>query len=107
VHRNAPLFANQELVVDAERLLVTRNGKRLDLTPTELRLLLFLAENVGRALTHRQILEKIWGDEYSSDVDYVKLFVYRLRRKIEPDPKDPRYIISERGIGYRFVDPYA
>ncbi len=105
--RGAPLFANEELVIDAERLLVTRTGKRIDLTPTELRLLLFLAENVGRALTHRQILEKIWGDEYSEDVDYVKLFVYRLRRKIEPDPKEPQYIISERGIGYRFMDPYA
>jgi len=105
--REGPLFANDELVVDAERLLVTHHGERIDLTPTELRLLLFLAENVGRVLTHRQILDKIWGNDYSDDVDYVKLFVYRLRRKVEPDPKQPRYIISERGIGYRFVDPHA
>jgi DNA-binding response OmpR family regulator len=105
--REGPLFANDELVVDAERLLVTRHGERIDLTPTELRLLLFLAENVGRVLTHRQILDKIWGSDYSDDVDYVKLFVYRLRRKVEPDPKQPKYIISERGIGYRFVDPHA
>jgi len=82
--RTGPLFANQELAIDAERLLVTRDGKRIDLTPTELRLLLFLAENVGRVLTHRQILDKVWGDEYSDDADYVKLFVYRLRHKIEP-----------------------
>ena len=105
--RTGPLFANQELAIDAERLLVTRDGKRVDLTPTELRLLLFLAENVGRVLTHRQILDKVWGDEYSDDADYVKLFVYRLRHKIEPDPKHPQYILSERGIGYRFVDPFA
>lgn len=105
--RSGPLFANEELVIDADRLLVTRKERRLDLTPTELRLLLFLAENVGRVLTHRQILDKIWGDEYSDDVDYVKLFVYRLRQKIEPDPKHPQYIVSERGIGYRFVDPLA
>ncbi len=105
--RTGPLFANQELAIDADRLLVTRDGKRIDLTPTELRLLLFLAENVGRVLTHRQILDKVWGDEYSDDADYVKLFVYRLRHKIEPDPKHPRYILSERGIGYRFVDPFA
>ncbi len=105
--RAGPLFANGELVIDADRLFVTRNGGRIDLTPTELRLLLFLAENVGRVLTHRQILDKVWGREYSDDVDYVKLFVYRLRRKIEPDPKNPRYVVSERGIGYRFVDPLA
>jgi len=99
------LFANQELVIDADRLMVTREGKHLDLTPTELRLLLLLAENVGRVLTHRQILEKIWGAEYADDLDYVKLFIYRLRRKIEGDPENPIYILSERGIGYRFVNP--
>jgi two-component system KDP operon response regulator KdpE len=99
------IFANQELVVDSERLTVTRDGKPVSLTPTELRLLLLLAENEGRALTHREILDKIWGAEYRNDVDYVKLFVYRLRRKIEADPENPRYILSERGIGYRFVDP--
>ena len=101
------LFANEELVIDADRLIVTRDGKQVKLTPTELRLLLFLAENSGRVLTHRQILEKIWGAEYAEDVDYVKLFVYRLRRKIEPDPKHPKYILSERGIGYRLVNPEA
>lgn len=105
--RKGILFANAELVVDADRLVVTREGKHVDLTPTELRLLLFFAENAGRALTHRQILDKIWGDAYSDDVDYVKLFVYRLRQKIEPDPANPRYILSERGIGYRFVDALA
>jgi two-component system KDP operon response regulator KdpE len=105
--RVGPLFANTELVIDADRLLVTRDGARIDLTPTELRLLLFLAANVGRVLTHRQILDKVWGREYSDDVDYVKLFVYRLRGKIESDPKNPQYVISERGIGYRFVDPLA
>jgi two-component system KDP operon response regulator KdpE len=99
------IFANEELVVDSERLMVTRDGKPVSLTPTELRLLLLLAENEGRALTHRQILEQIWGADYRNDVDYVKLFVYRLRRKIETNPEDPRYILSERGIGYRFVNP--
>lgn len=103
--REGVVFANEELVIDADRLLVTRNGKHVDLTPTELRLLLLLAENESRVLTHRQILEKIWGAEYADDVDYVKLFVYRLRRKIEADPENPRYILSERGIGYRFVNP--
>ncbi len=99
------IFANGELVIDADRMTVTRQSKELDLTPTELRLLILLAENEGRVLTHRQILEKIWGSEYSDEVDYVKLFIYRLRRKLEVDPEHPRYILSERGIGYRFVNP--
>jgi len=101
------LFANQELVIDADRLMVTRDGQHVKLTPTEIRLLFLLAENVNRVLTHRQILQKIWGAESTEGLDYVKLFVYRLRRKIEPDPKHPKYILSERGIGYRFMDPLA
>lgn len=101
------LFANEDLVIDADRLMVTRSGKHIDLTPTELRLLLLLTKNVGRVLTHRQILEKIWGAEYADDLDYVKLFIYRLRRKIEADAEKPIYILSERGIGYRFVNPLA
>ena len=101
------IFANNELVIDSDRLIVTREGRHVELTPTELRLLLFLAENEGRVLTHKQILEKIWGAEYVDDVDYVKLFVYRLRRKIESDAENPRYILSERGIGYRFVNPVS
>lgn len=105
--REGIIFANEELIVDADRMTVTRDGKALDLTPTEMRLLFLLAENEGRVLTHRQILEKIWGSEYADDVDYVKLFIYRLRRKLEADPENPRYILSERGIGYRFVNPLA
>jgi len=103
--RTGVLFSDGELVVDADRLAVTRDGKHIDLTPTELRLLLYLAENTGRVLTHEQILEKIWGPDYKENSGYVKLFVYRLRRKIEVDPKHPRYIMTERGIGYRFVRP--
>jgi two-component system KDP operon response regulator KdpE len=103
--KDGVIFANKELVIDSDRLIVTRDGRHVELTPTELRLLLYLAENEGRVLTHRQILEKIWGAEYVDDVDYVKLFVYRLRRKIETDAESPKYILSERGIGYRFVNP--
>ncbi|MBC7263178.1 MAG: response regulator transcription factor [Chloroflexi bacterium] len=101
--RGGVLYADEHLVIDADRLMVTLNGERVDLTPTELNLLFYLAENAGRVLTHRQILEKVWGTEYISDTDYVKLFIYRLRRKIEPDIDNPRYIVSERGLGYRFM----
>jgi two-component system, OmpR family, KDP operon response regulator KdpE len=105
--RQGILFANSELVVDADRLTVTLNGEHVNLTPTEMRLLFLLAENRGRVLTHREILDRIWGAEFSDNLDYAKLFIYRLRRKIEHDPRQPSYILSERGIGYRFMDPTA
>jgi len=97
------LYADDELVIDAERWEVSRGGKPLELTATERRLLFYLAENAGRILTHRQILEKVWGPEYIDDVDYVKLYIWRLRQKVEEDPRQPRYILTERGIGYKFA----
>jgi len=96
-------YANGELVIDPERLEVLRNGERVNLTSTELKLLLTLAENAGRVLTHRQLLESVWGSDYADEVDYPKLFIWRLRQKLEPDPKRPRYILTERGIGYRLA----
>jgi len=97
------LYADEELVIDAERWEVSREGKPLELTATERRLLFYLAENAGRVLTQEQILERVWGPEYVDEVDYVKLYIWRLRQKIEKDPRQPRYIVTERGIGYRFV----
>ena len=96
------LYADNYLVVDAVRWEVRREGKKLDMTSTELHLLLYLVENEGRVLTHRQLLEKVWGPEYVDDLDYVKLFIWRLRRKLEVDPHNPRYLLTERGVGYRF-----
>lgn len=72
------------------------------MTSTELHLLLYLVENQGRVLTHRQLLEKVWGPEYIDETDYVKLFIWRLRRKLESKPRAPHYLITERGVGYRF-----
>ncbi|MFP3896494.1 MAG: response regulator transcription factor [Anaerolineales bacterium] len=97
------LYVTDTLVVDSERWEARRNGKRMDLTPTELRLLLYLAENAGRVLSHEQILREVWGPEYVENVDYTKLFIWRLRQKIEEDPRDPQYILTERGIGYRLA----
>jgi two-component system KDP operon response regulator KdpE len=97
------LYADSHLVVDRSRWLVTLNGQPLDLTATERRLLFLLVENAGRVLTTAQILENVWGPEYVSDIDYVKLYIWRLRQKIEEDPRNPRYLLTERGIGYRFV----
>ena len=95
-------YADDELVIDSERWEVTLLGQPVELTATERKLLFFLAENHGRVLPTSRILERIWGHEYVDEVDYVKLYVWRLRQKIEPDPKRPRYIHTERGIGYRF-----
>ena len=99
------LYITNDLVIDMERWEVLRNGQHVELTAIELRLLFYLAENAGRVLSHRQILEQVWGPEYVSNTDYVKLFVWRLRNKIETDPAEPKYILTERGIGYRMVPP--
>jgi two-component system KDP operon response regulator KdpE len=97
------LYVADDLVIDSERWEVRRSGERVEMTSTELRLLFLLAENAGRVLSHRQLLEKVWGPEYVDNVDYTKLFIWRLRQKIEPDPGQPRYILTERGIGYRMA----
>jgi len=97
------LYANDELVIDSGRLEVSRGGERVQLTATEQRLLFYLAENAGQVLTNEQILETVWGSEYVNEVDYIKLYIWRLRQKIEEDPRQPKYILTERGIGYRFA----
>lgn len=97
------LYANGNLVIDSERWGVSRGGEPLELTATERRLLFYLAENAGRVLTHEQILESVWGPEYVDELDYVKLYIWRLRKKIEEDVSHPRYILTERGIGYKFA----
>lgn len=99
----AVLYADEELVIDSEGWEVTRGGTPLELTATERRLLFYLAENAGRVLTSEQLLERVWGAEYIDETHYVKLYVWRLRQKIELDPSQPRYILTERGIGYRFA----
>lgn len=99
------LYVSDDLVIDSERWEVRRRGAPVDLTSTELRLLFCLAENAGHVLSHRQLLEQVWGPEYVDNVDYTKLYVWRLRQKLEDDPSLPRYILTERGIGYRMARP--
>lgn len=97
------VYIFDELVVDVEHKEVSVRGQPVDLTPTEFELLVYLAENAGRTLTHEQLLARVWGDEYA-DTGYVKRYIWYLRRKIERDPSDPEYIITERGFGYRLGD---
>lgn len=92
-----------ELEIDPGKGEVRRDGNRLAMTMTELRLLLYLADNIGHTVSHEQILEEVWGPEYINDRAYIKVFIRRLREKLEPDPSHPRYILTERGIGYRLA----
>jgi two-component system KDP operon response regulator KdpE len=97
------LYVTDDFVIDSEHWEVRRNGERIPMTSTELRLLFYVAGNAGRVLSHQQILEKVWGPEYVDNIDYTKLFIWRLRQKLEPDPANPKYILTERGIGYRMA----
>lgn len=86
--------------IDLDRRLVTRDGERIDLTRTEWLLLQQLAANPGRVMTNSELLSKIWGPEYRDDLQYLRVWVSRLRRKLEPDPAEPVIIKTLQGIGY-------
>jgi two-component system, OmpR family, KDP operon response regulator KdpE len=100
-----PVLEIGELVVDLERHTVTMGGARVTLTPIEFDLLRLFARNEGKLLTHPMILREIWGPLYGDESHYLHVYVSQLRRKIEPDPARPRYILTETGAGYRLVDP--
>lgn len=100
----AILKIDNRLSVDFNRREVIVEGKHIKLRPTEYRLLYHLIENAGWTVPHEQLLAKVWGYEYRDETHYVRLYVNYLREKIEEDPSNPKYILTERGIGYRFVD---
>jgi len=95
---------DEELSIDFERNEVSVRGNLVSLTRTEHRLLYHLVSNPGRVLTYETLLAKVWGYEYRLEQHYVRLYVNYLRQKIEPDPAHPKYVLTERGLGYRFVD---
>jgi DNA-binding response OmpR family regulator len=95
---------DDRLKIDFDRHEVWVEGKLVQLRPTEYRLLYHLVNNAGWVLTHDQILTKVWGYEYQDEPHYVRLYINYLRQKLEKDPANPKYILTERGIGYRFVD---
>ena len=95
-------YADDFLTADITERKVMVKGERVKLTPREFRLFALLVENAGRILTHKQLLEKVWGWEYTNDLDYVRIYISHLRQKIEPDPALPRYIITDPGVGYYF-----
>jgi two-component system KDP operon response regulator KdpE len=100
-----PVITIGGLEVDLEKQSVTVDGKRVTLTPNEFKMLRLLARNEGKLLTHRAILREVWGPAYGSESHYLHVYVSQLRRKIEPDPNRPRYLLTEPGAGYRLVRP--
>jgi len=94
-----------DLEIDLENQAVRNNGSLLQLTPHEFRLLRLFALHEGKLLTHRKILSEVWGAAYQTESHYLHVYVSQLRRKIEPDPARPRYLLTETGVGYRFVAP--
>ena len=101
----APSFRAGDLEVDFARQEARLRGERLDLTPTEYKLLYHLVRNAGHILQHGTLLAKVWGREYVDEVDYIRVYIRRLRDKLGDDPERPRYIQTERGLGYRFLMP--
>ena len=98
-----PVLELADLRIDLERRRVTMAGREIPLTPTEYDLLRLLAENEGKLLTHPAILRAVWGPAYREESNYLHVYVSQLRRKIEPDPARPRYILTVPGVGYRLV----
>jgi two-component system KDP operon response regulator KdpE len=94
-----------DLVVDPQRHTATLGGKPLELTPTEFELLVLLMSQAGKVLPHKLILQRVWGPEYGQETEYLRVYIGRLRQKVEPDPGNPRYLLTERGIRYRFNHP--
>ncbi len=95
-------FSSGDMHVDFERRQVTVGAQQVSLTGTEYRLLYHLVRNAGQVLTHETLLARVWGREYTDEIDYLKVYISRLRNKLEKDPRNPQYILTEYGVGYWF-----
>ena len=102
-----PVLEVGQIRIDLERSSVTVDGHRVHLTPHEFRILRLLALNEGKLLTHRSILREVWGPAYGDESNYLHVYMSQLRRKLEPDPGKPRYLLTEPGAGYRLVAPQS
>jgi two-component system, OmpR family, KDP operon response regulator KdpE len=96
-----------DLEVDLEGHVVRLRGEEVRLSPIEFSLLQQLITNAGKVLTHRMLLQSVWGPEYGRESEYLRVYINRLRHKLEPDATGPRYFVTEPGVGYRFVAPYS
>jgi two-component system KDP operon response regulator KdpE len=96
------VYSDDYLTINPEERRVTIQGEPVRLTPTEFNLMMHLVAAAPRTLPYRELLEQVWGFEYIDDIDYLRVYIWHLRRKLEPNPKEPKYIINELGVGYRF-----
>ncbi|HXK15791.1 MAG TPA: response regulator transcription factor [Gaiellaceae bacterium] len=99
-----PVLEVGPLRIDLDKQSVTVDGRPVHLTPHEYRILKLLALNPGKLLTHRAILQEVWGPAYGAESNYLHVYVSQLRRKLEPDPSRPQYLVTEPGAGYRLLD---
>ncbi len=100
------LIINRDLLIDTEARQVRLRGANIKLTPREYDILIYLAQHAGKVISHRELLKAVWGNVYGEEREYLRVFISQLRRKIEIDPMRPVYIVTEPGIGYRFVSDY-
>ncbi|MHB8646215.1 MAG: response regulator [Thermomicrobiales bacterium] len=98
-----PVIHAGAVAIDLTRRIVTRDGAEIHVTPTEWQLLLELARAAGKVLTQRMLLQRVWGPEYGDEAQYLRVYINQLRRKLEADPARPRILITEPGVGYRFI----
>jgi two-component system KDP operon response regulator KdpE len=101
---NEERIVRGNIVVEMDKHRVTIHGEVIELTPTEFNLLVYLMKNAGKALHHRAILQHVWGTEYGNEAEYLRVYIGKLRQKIEEDPLKPQYLHTEHGIGYRFEE---
>lgn len=100
-----PSFFSDDLNINFEKRAIELKGRTVRLTPKEFELLYYLVANRGKPLPHRRLLQAVWGPDYGQETEYLRVFINQLRKKIEPDPKHPRYIHTEPWVGYRFEPP--
>ena len=99
----APSFITGDLALNFEKREVLKNGQIVKMTPTEYKLLFLLARNAGRIVPFETLLDKVWGPEYRDQLDYLKTYMSRLRKKLETNPENPQYLVTERSLGYRLL----
>lgn len=100
-----PPFQSRELSIDFEKRVVTVKSKPVRLTPKEFELLRYLVANRGKSVPHRRLLQAVWGPDYGEETEYLRVFINQLRKKVEPDPRRPRFLHTEPWVGYRFDPP--
>jgi two-component system KDP operon response regulator KdpE len=93
-----------DAAIDFEKRLATKDGNEVHLTPIEFRLLACLAKHIGMVVTHRQLLTEVWGPTHAADTHYLRVYMKQLREKLETDPAQPKYLLTETGVGYRLID---